>query len=604
MIAAAFPTVLSTLLRQASSRRRVLGAIALLSTASVLLVAGAPAEAASSCVAGGPSTSTALGYTGSEQCYVVPAGVTSAQIVAVGGSSTYFGGNADGAKVTGTVAVTPGSTLYVEVGGAPDVSSVSNALGFAGGFNGGGAGGDGSGGSGGDNGGAGGGGASDVQTCSMEGSSCQLTAASGDPRLIVAGGAGGVGSQGQGGSAGGTNSGAGDGGAASVAGGTGGTGAGGGAHGGTFAIAGNAGTPGQGGAGGIGAGISGYGGGGGGGGGYTGGGGGSAGQSDGGGGGGGGSSDGPTGTTITTASAGEAPSVTITPAAAITLTSSQSPATIGHPVTFTATVFGDRPVGTVTFVDGSTLVCFPQTLSEGVVTCTTSALSLGSHSIRAIYSGDANNLQSTSPVLTQEIIAPMTSTPPTTTSSTTTSTTTTSPTTTSPTTTSPPTVPAASGARPTGSLGARALGRLRLGMTRARSLRAYASGISHDHHYEETVAVTGGDITASYASPRLLRSLSATERRVVRDRVVLLLTSNPYYAIRGLHPGARLGTAARRLHAGSALHIGSYSWYLAPDGAGTLVVAVRGGVVKKIGTTEAALTRTRQAQRILIASST
>jgi hypothetical protein len=380
--------------------RRVVGGIALLSCVSALLMAGAPAQAFASCTAGYPSTPAAFGYTGSEQCLVVPANVTSAQIVAVGGSSHYFSVTSYGAKVAATVAVTPGSTLYVEVGGAPSINSVSNASGLPGGFNGGGNGGSGSGQTAAYDGGAGGAGASDVRICSIADPSCTLTAAPGDPRLIVAGGAGGTGSSTNGGSAGAANSGAGQGGDGS-AGGAGGIGPGGGAGGGSGVIAGANGGSGEGGTGGSGAGLSDYAGGGGGGGGYVGGGGGSAGGNSAGGG--GGSSYGPAGATISTDTADQ-PSITITPGSATVLSSSQNPSTAGQSVTFTATVAGASPTGSVTFSDGSMVVCFAQALSGGVATCATPNLSVGAHGMTAAYSGDTNNSQSTSPALTQTVL--------------------------------------------------------------------------------------------------------------------------------------------------------------------------------------------------------
>src|SRR5204863_294023 len=65
------------------------------------------------------STST-FTYTGSEQTFVVPAGVSSVHVVATGGhGESVSGGGAGGAAatVTGDLAVTPAETLYVEVGG-------------------------------------------------------------------------------------------------------------------------------------------------------------------------------------------------------------------------------------------------------------------------------------------------------------------------------------------------------------------------------------------------------------------------------------------------------------------------------------------------------
>ena len=124
-------------------------------------------------------TSVTFGYTGSEQTFTVPDGVTSLHIVAIGapggtgGSRAGFTANGgpggNGGTVTADIPVTPGSTLYVEVGG-PGADGVSwgpfNPMfesGYRplGGFNGGG------GASWGNDAGSGGGGggASDVRTC-------------------------------------------------------------------------------------------------------------------------------------------------------------------------------------------------------------------------------------------------------------------------------------------------------------------------------------------------------------------------------------------------------------------------------------------------------
>ena len=121
-------------------------------------------------------------FTGSEQTWVVPGGVTSIDVELAGGS----GGNASGAsgglgaRFSATIAVDPGTTLYIEVGGN-GASFPQDPTAPAGGFNGGG------------NGGGvvlkggGGGGASDIRTVP------RATAGSLDSRLIVAAGGGGAG---------------------------------------------------------------------------------------------------------------------------------------------------------------------------------------------------------------------------------------------------------------------------------------------------------------------------------------------------------------------------------------------------------------------------
>jgi len=101
-------------------------------------------------------------YTGTQQSFVVPAGVSNVTVVATGASggvgfhgSTGGAGGAGGrgAEVSAQLSVTPGETLYIEVGGTGAPAPGNTGAG-SGGFNGGAAGGD-----------NGGGGASDVRTC-------------------------------------------------------------------------------------------------------------------------------------------------------------------------------------------------------------------------------------------------------------------------------------------------------------------------------------------------------------------------------------------------------------------------------------------------------
>jgi hypothetical protein len=86
-----------------------------------------------------------------------------------------------------------------------------------------------------------------------------------------------------------------------------------------------------------------------------------------------------------------------------TLGSSVNPASVGASVTFTATVSSTAATGTVQFYDGSTALGSPVTLSSGVATYSTSALSNATHSITAVYSGDLNYASSTSNAVSQVV---------------------------------------------------------------------------------------------------------------------------------------------------------------------------------------------------------
>jgi hypothetical protein len=158
------------------SARALRRALSIISGACLLMPAGA--------------TATTFTYTGTEQHYTVPSGVTVLHVVAAGASGgtgvdpfgAFNSTGGLGATVQANIRVTPGETLYVEVGGSGGNGTDGTPGGGLPGFNGGGA----SGQLGND--GAGGGGASDVRLISTATGSGSLNS-----RLIVAGGGGGGG---------------------------------------------------------------------------------------------------------------------------------------------------------------------------------------------------------------------------------------------------------------------------------------------------------------------------------------------------------------------------------------------------------------------------
>ena len=80
-----------------------------------------------------------------------------------------------------------------------------------------------------------------------------------------------------------------------------------------------------------------------------------------------------------------------------TLEASPVPATFGQSVTLSVTVASGSgtPTGSVQFLDGSTILGRPP-LSGGTATLSTSSLSLGSHSLTAVYTASGNFAGSTS----------------------------------------------------------------------------------------------------------------------------------------------------------------------------------------------------------------
>nr|WP_267911688.1 Ig-like domain repeat protein [Streptomyces sp. SID4946] len=361
------------------------------------LVLPGTAHAQGSCTVSGPTTTCTFAFTGAEQAFTVPGGVSQVDVTAIGAAGGLEGVNntagGRGAQVSGTLGgLTAGQTLYVEVGGVPINTSACYVFSpCIGGFNGGGT----------SRFGGGGGGASDVRT---QPAATPLTTT--DSRLIVAAGGGGAGevfssscSGSHGGDAGQSGqNGACDGGMGGGAGtGTQG-GAGGSAPGGTPGGSGALGTGGNGGAGTGGAGGGGL---------YGGGGGGSlnglATPFGSAGGGGGGSSlvpAGGTGPTLTSSAASITISYTTPGKPVTTVLTAMPPHTrVGLPVVLSDLVCPTsgsttRPTGTVTFTDTTTGKTLGSTrLLLGLGRCAAAGLvttfhTTGTHTITAVYSGD------------------------------------------------------------------------------------------------------------------------------------------------------------------------------------------------------------------------
>ena len=90
------------------------------------------------------------------------------------------------------------------------------------------------------------------------------------------------------------------------------------------------------------------------------------------------------------------------------LSSSVNPSVYGQSVTFTATVTANAPgsgtpSGSVIFMDGTSTLGTGTLNASSAATFTTSALSVASHPITAVYGGDTNDLISTSEPLSQVV---------------------------------------------------------------------------------------------------------------------------------------------------------------------------------------------------------
>jgi hypothetical protein len=88
-----------------------------------------------------------------------------------------------------------------------------------------------------------------------------------------------------------------------------------------------------------------------------------------------------------------------------TLSSPTNPSVWGQPAVFTATITPvvPAPTGTVTFQDGGVNIagCVNRPVAARVATCTSAALAVGSHTVTAVYGGNATYATSTSAPVTQ-----------------------------------------------------------------------------------------------------------------------------------------------------------------------------------------------------------
>jgi hypothetical protein len=110
--------------------------------------------------------------------------------------------------------------------------------------------------------------------------------------------------------------------------------------------------------------------------------------------------------------------------------------------------------------------------------------------------------------------------------------------------------------------------------------------------YEDFYCLSPVGIRAAFPTPALLRRLPAGQRSRYRGRIVLLLTSDRHYALRGVRPGTRLSRVARRLGVWPVITVGPNNWYILKDGANRGVFKVRRGIIQEIGLANYRFTRT------------
>lgn len=152
----------------------------------------------------------------------------------------------------------------------------------------------------------------------------------------------------------------------------------------------------------------------------------------------------------------------------------------------------------------------------------------------------------------------------------------------------------------TGRLVRATVGRLHLGETRRAVRRVFSRVRTRRLRYMDFFCLTGNGLRAGYPSPKLMRSLTARQRRRDRNRVILLLTANRHYVLSGIRPGASVRSLRGRLRRVQRYRVGRNTWYLLPRRPVPGVLRIARGRVQEIGLVDRQLTgRRRTARRLL-----
>ena len=94
--------------------------------------------------------------------------------------------------------------------------------------------------------------------------------------------------------------------------------------------------------------------------------------------------------------------------------------------------------------------------------------------------------------------------------------------------------------------------------------------------------------------------MGRAQRRRVRGRALLVLTSSRRYAIRRVRPGMRTAALRRRLRGERRVRVGVNVWYVLRGPKSTYVFKTRAGKVREIGLADKRLTKTPRATTQLL----
>ncbi len=147
----------------------------------------------------------------------------------------------------------------------------------------------------------------------------------------------------------------------------------------------------------------------------------------------------------------------------------------------------------------------------------------------------------------------------------------------------------------TGRLSGGTLGLARLGETRSGARRAFRLSSRQRRRYMDFFCLTPNGIRVGYPTTGDLRLLPRRDRHHANGRMVLALTSNRRYRLKGVTPGTRLSRVVHRLRPEKGFGIGANRWYLVPDGRVMGVLKVRHGMIQEIGVADRQMVLSRRA---------
>ncbi|MGI9095456.1 MAG: hypothetical protein ACR2F4_07785, partial [Thermoleophilaceae bacterium] len=145
----------------------------------------------------------------------------------------------------------------------------------------------------------------------------------------------------------------------------------------------------------------------------------------------------------------------------------------------------------------------------------------------------------------------------------------------------------ASRARPRG------IGRAGLGRKRAVVRKSFGSRGTFRRFMDRFCLSDGSALRVGYTAPKDLKSLSRSQRRRLRGRASLVLTSSARTKLRGVNVGITRTELLQRIGKGRGVRVGRDVWFVRRGTRARQVFRVRGGRLREVGLADLRLTRSR-----------